>query len=305
MPPSGGHGLNTAVQDAYNLCWKIAAVLQGAASDALLDSYAAERRPVAERTVASAFSNWQNARLMGAALEYGGGRSKEEMWESLHLLWSGEGQKAGQLRANLSTALVASLTTYNHLNVNFGYAYQAGAVVGADSPDPESLDEIQIYRPSTQPGHSVPNAIVEDAHGPSLLADELGGGHFTLIAGEEGQAWCEAASVVAARRGLKLKAFTLGATSGDRLDMRREWERQREFGKTGAVLVRPDRFVAWRCLEGAAEPEKVLEDALSLILGGNRTNLTNGETPAGVMVENGKNRTALRSGIPVGGMIDG
>ncbi|AHG64586.1 FAD-dependent oxidoreductase [Advenella mimigardefordensis] len=46
-PPTGGQGLNTSVQDAYNLGWKLAAVLRGA-PDRLLDSYEAERRPVAE-----------------------------------------------------------------------------------------------------------------------------------------------------------------------------------------------------------------------------------------------------------------
>lgn len=45
-PPTGGQGLNTSVQDAYNLGWKLAAVVQGACDD-LLDSYEEERRPVA------------------------------------------------------------------------------------------------------------------------------------------------------------------------------------------------------------------------------------------------------------------
>src|SRR5690606_14649361 len=44
---TGGQGLNTGVQDAYNLGWKLAAALRGARED-LLDSYEAERRPVAE-----------------------------------------------------------------------------------------------------------------------------------------------------------------------------------------------------------------------------------------------------------------
>ena len=46
-PPTGGQGLNTSVQDVYNLGWKLAAVLSGA-PDRLLDSYESERRPVAE-----------------------------------------------------------------------------------------------------------------------------------------------------------------------------------------------------------------------------------------------------------------
>ncbi|AZF26282.1 FAD-dependent oxidoreductase [Pseudomonas sp. R2-60-08W] len=45
-PPTGGQGLNTSVQDAYNLGWKLAAVLAGA-PETLLDTYEAERRPVA------------------------------------------------------------------------------------------------------------------------------------------------------------------------------------------------------------------------------------------------------------------
>ncbi|MCX5515929.1 monooxygenase [Kaistia algarum] len=51
-PPTGGQGMNTGVQDAYNLAWKLALVVKGSASPALLDSYEAERRPVAADVVA-------------------------------------------------------------------------------------------------------------------------------------------------------------------------------------------------------------------------------------------------------------
>ncbi|GAA1070020.1 FAD-dependent monooxygenase [Kitasatospora arboriphila] len=50
-PPTGAQGMNTGIQDAYNLAWKLALVLRGAAGDALLDSYGAERRPVGEEVV--------------------------------------------------------------------------------------------------------------------------------------------------------------------------------------------------------------------------------------------------------------
>ena len=46
--PAGGQGLNTGIMDAHNLGWKLALVASGRAPDALLDSYGAERRPVAE-----------------------------------------------------------------------------------------------------------------------------------------------------------------------------------------------------------------------------------------------------------------
>ncbi|GGC83462.1 3-(3-hydroxyphenyl)propionate hydroxylase [Chelatococcus reniformis] len=51
--PAQGHGMNTGLQDAFNLAWKLALVCQGRCSDRLLDSYEAERRPVAERVAAS------------------------------------------------------------------------------------------------------------------------------------------------------------------------------------------------------------------------------------------------------------
>ena len=57
MPPTGGFGLNTGVQDVHNLVWKIAAVLRGNADAALLDSYHDERQPLAEITTRNALAN--------------------------------------------------------------------------------------------------------------------------------------------------------------------------------------------------------------------------------------------------------
>ena len=54
MPPYGGFGGNTGVQDAHNLTWKLAAVCGGDAPDALLDTYESERAPIAELTVGQA-----------------------------------------------------------------------------------------------------------------------------------------------------------------------------------------------------------------------------------------------------------
>ncbi|WP_332839845.1 FAD-dependent monooxygenase [Methylobacterium sp. Leaf118] len=51
-PPTGGQGMNTGIQDAYNLAWKLALVLKGASPDSLLDSYEAERRPIGADVVA-------------------------------------------------------------------------------------------------------------------------------------------------------------------------------------------------------------------------------------------------------------
>ena len=56
VPPNGGYGGNTGVQDALNLAWKLAAVIKGEAGEALLDTYDAERRPLARLTVEQAYT---------------------------------------------------------------------------------------------------------------------------------------------------------------------------------------------------------------------------------------------------------
>ena len=58
MPPTGGFGGNTGIQDAHNLAWKLAFVLDGAAGNGLLDTYDAERRPVGEFTVEQAYTRY-------------------------------------------------------------------------------------------------------------------------------------------------------------------------------------------------------------------------------------------------------
>jgi 2-polyprenyl-6-methoxyphenol hydroxylase-like FAD-dependent oxidoreductase len=58
VPPTGGFGGNTGVQDAANLAWKLARVLKGEAGESLLDSYEAERLPVAELTVGQAYARY-------------------------------------------------------------------------------------------------------------------------------------------------------------------------------------------------------------------------------------------------------
>lgn len=73
-PPFGGHGLNTGIGDAVDLGWKLAAVLDGWASDTLLDSYAAERRPVQDRVIVEASRNMQTLapELVSEALDAAG-----------------------------------------------------------------------------------------------------------------------------------------------------------------------------------------------------------------------------------------
>ena len=91
-------------------------------------------------------------------------------------------------------------------------------------------------------------------------------GRFLLIAGEEGAAWCAAARGVAAEQGLPLDAVRIGHAAGDYRDPRCAWLARRDVGPRGAVLVRPDRFVAWRSHGESPDPNGVLETVFHQIL---------------------------------------
>jgi 2,4-dichlorophenol 6-monooxygenase len=265
MPPSGGHGLNMAVHDSYNLCWKLAAVLEGHAEDALLDTYEAERKPVAHATVDSAYSNWQNAWRVAASFGFSPTQSADENWRNLRMQWA-TGPEGDAARHRAAQGISLQLTTYNHLNINFGYTYATGALVDDGVPAPASLDPIGDYRPSTKPGHSLPHVWLEDTRGRYSINERVGRGRFVLIAGEQGHAWVEAARKLAQERDLPLDAFTIGMHDGDHFDFRGEWLKRREFGPSGAVLVRPDHFIAWRAMDIDTNPEAALTSALAKVL---------------------------------------
>jgi 2,4-dichlorophenol 6-monooxygenase len=156
---------------------------------------------------------------------------------------------------------------FDEHNVEYGYTYASDAIVADGTPPPASPDDVRVYVPSTRPGHPLPHAELEDADGGRLaLMDLVRAGHFLLIAGEDGAAWCEAAAKLATELGVPLDAVRIGHLDGDYRDPRSAWLRQREITRAGAVLVRPDRFVAWRSLGAAADPAAELASALTQVL---------------------------------------
>ena len=66
--------------------------------------------------------------------------------------------------------------------------------------------------------------------------------------------------------GVPLDAVRIGHLDGDYHDPRCAWLRHRQIASDGAILVRPDRFIAWRCPAGSGKPRAVLAAALSQIL---------------------------------------
>ena len=265
-PPTGGLGLNSAIQDAHNLCWKLAAVLAGDASPTLLDSYEAERRPVDERNCQRSLENAVNYFSIGPALGVSPENSAEENMVQLRRMWSGRPDDA-EHRSSALRAIRAVSMDVGELNVEYGYSYESAAVVPDGSPAPVPIEDVRVYEPSTRPGAPLPHAWIDDEDGNRrAIKDLVAPGRFLLIAGEDGHAWCEAARQLAAEAGVPLDALRIGHLDGDLYDPRCTWLRHRQIASDGAVLVRPDRFIAWRGATASEDARGALANALSQIL---------------------------------------
>jgi 2,4-dichlorophenol 6-monooxygenase len=175
--------------------------------------------------------------------------------DQLRRMWSGQPEDAGH-RSGVLRAMRAQSMELSELNVEYGYCCQSAAVVPDGSTEPAPVDDIRVNQPSTRPGSP-----------PPPVKDLLAPGRFLLIAGEDGQAWYEAARQLAAEADVPLDALRIGRLDGDYHDPRCAWHRYRQNASDGAIVVRPDRFIAWRYPAAASDPRAVLTAALSQILG--------------------------------------
>jgi 2,4-dichlorophenol 6-monooxygenase len=264
-PPTGGLGLNSAVHDVHNLCWKIAYVLNGVAAPDLLDTYHPERFPSVERNTWRSVENALNHLAVVAALGIAPDRSPEQCRANALELWQ-DGPAGEARRAAVRRAVASQSMEFKEHNVEFGFRARSTAVVDDGTPEPSTVDDIRVYVPSTHPGSPLPHAYVQQGDVTLPLRAVAPPDSFLLIAGEAGQAWCDAAIKAAAERGVNLTAVRIGHVDGDWLDPRLAFVQVREYGPEGAILVRPDRVVAWRSMAASPTPDAAIAAALDQVL---------------------------------------
>jgi 2,4-dichlorophenol 6-monooxygenase len=261
-PPTGGLGLNCGVQDAHNLAWKLAAVLHGRASDALLDSYETERRPIAAFYTAHSLENAGRHAPIGTALGLGPAVTEEEGWAQIGVFASDtvEGERR---RAQVAAAVAANANDYSQLNVEAGFCYEAGALIPDCTPLPDGHASPIDFRPVTRPGHHLPHVWLRHVGAtPVSTLDLVDPNAFTLFVGEGAAlAWRDAATAAHEASG-----FPVTLVSVPEADT--EWAAVREVTASGAVLVRPDRKVGWRVASAPQDPSAALSEAVAAILDG-------------------------------------
>ncbi|MCM2387229.1 FAD-dependent oxidoreductase [Streptomyces albipurpureus] len=213
MPPTGAFGASTGIQDVYNLAWKLALVLEGHAGAGLLETYDAERRPVAQETVKQA--------MLRFAVR--------------------EGKQFGDVADEL----------LDETTMTFGYCYPAGAFIAGEGA-PDRLIE-DPGNPSGRPGSRAPHLVLDGPTGALSTVDLFGKGFVLLADPAGARWAGTEVDKAARDLGVALSLRTIGPASGtgpgDRAGLTdREGLFHRRYGLPpgGAALVRPDGFVCWR-----------------------------------------------------------
>jgi putative polyketide hydroxylase len=223
FPPTGGLGVNTGLQGMHNAMWKLAYFVHGMAGWPLVETYDRERRPVAVQVTNQSLQNSINVARINAAATYGGesGLSAEEI-------------------------VVASRRYGNHLGVEFGAAYGSSAVVPDGTHPPAVEDGYSDYVQCATPGCRAPHVWLGRPD-EELSTLDLVGTAFTLLAGSNGDAWRTEAAGAARDLGIRIDSYVVG---GPGLHDRGGFAPAYGLQSDGAVLVRPDGYVAWRSASG-------------------------------------------------------
>lgn len=270
-PPSSGLGSNTSIQDAHNLAWKLAFVLRGHAGPGLLESYDEERAPVGKQIVERANQSRFDYALLKACFQ---SESTESPIEEGLARLRDPGPEGVASRQALREALALKGVEFNGHGTELNIRYHSTAVV----PDPGAVDEHWVrdralyLQATTRPGAKLPHTWLVDARGRRISTlDVTGHGRLTLLTGLAGAAWARAVERLALPF---LDCVTIGAEGA--ADPYCSWPGRREVEEGGALLVRPDGYVAWR--HHAALPD---DDALAELRGALRTVLHTNRTTVG------------------------
>ncbi|WNV83533.1 FAD-dependent oxidoreductase [Umezawaea sp. Da 62-37] len=231
VPPTGGFGLNTGLADAHNLAWKLAAVLQHRAGPALLDTYETERLPIARSTLDQAVLR---------------GHYRELHWDV----------SPARAEDRAAVGMEALLVT------TFGYQYNSTAVLDP-RPTPPSTEHVEQILDGS-PGTRVPHVRLR-RNGREISTVDLSAGTFTLFASSEATSWSAAAKAVATETDIPIQTCVIGPT-GDTEDPANTWPTTSGTGSHGALLTRPDGFVAWRTTTSSPAPEHILREVIDHLL---------------------------------------
>lgn len=265
-PPTNGLGSNTSIQDAFNLAWKLALVINGQASSTLLESYDAERSPVAEQIVKRANKSLGDFPPILQALGLFDTKDPAQMNQNMAARKESTPNAADQ-RAALIKAIDSTHYVYNAHGVEMNMRYDSKAVVSDGTEDPGFKRDGELYHEhSSRPGAPIPHAWLQKGKDTVSTLDLCGQGEFSIITGTGGESWIDAAQTAAQELGIPINVHVIGPGKLVE-DPYGDWARLREIEEDGALLVRPDFIVGWRSHSITENITANLIKAITQILG--------------------------------------
>jgi len=240
MTPTGGFGGNTGIQDAHNLAWKLACVLQGTAGPGLLDTYDAERQPAGMQAIEQAYNRYV-------------------------------------LRSDPDLGTEGMQPAIPDMHVEFN-RYRSRAVIADPDIADDGAPDIDPRRSNALPGTRAPHVGLQRGALRISTLDLYGRG-FVLMCGPDGENWLAAAEKAGAAAGVPIAAYRVGEPESGlpladlaphrvRLSTLFSVPFPEAYGieASGAVLVRPDGYVAWRQRRYKADAAEALTRALTAVL---------------------------------------
>lgn len=259
-PPSNGLGSNLAIQDAYNLAWKLALVVGGKADRSLLATYDEERVPCGRRAVERSTKSLGANASVSQAL----GLTGEEVCSVGDVK-----PREDEQQRRLHEAVADGKYNFNAHGVEMNEVYSSAAIIcNGTSPPQEKLDKDIYYLPSTRPGSHLPHAWLQVRGRKASTLDIVGKGRFALLTGIGGDVWIKAAADAAQTFEIVIEPRMI-APGTEITDLYGEWLAVREIDSAGCLLIRPDAFIAmrqWRSVP-AEEAREIMTKAVAAILG--------------------------------------
>ena len=265
-PPSNGLGSNTSIQDAFNLAWKLAFVLKSTAGPALLDSYQAERAPIAKQIVTRANRSIEEFGPIFKALGLLDSIDPVKMQQNMDARCNNTGA-AEEQRVAIRKAIADKVYEFDCHGVEMNQRYRSGAAITDGQAEPAFTKDPELHCQQTSwPGARLPHAWVFSANGEKLSTLDLAGhGKFTVLTGIGGRGWIEAARTVGKEFGIDIVAHLIGPRQNWQ-DFTGDWANMREIRDSGVLLVRPDHHIAWRSEAIVDDPAADLRRVLTAIL---------------------------------------
>ena len=248
IPPWGALGLNTGIQEAHNLIWKLGIAIRSGQPESyntLLDTYEQERRPIAQRVARTSLYNLiSHSSVADRALDISPENDKESNIKSLQSFFDAADHDGESKRQAVERAQEILKGEFHALGAEIGWFYPNVDPEGERVPSdhggqllPNGEFDCLNYHPSVIPGHHLPHAWLAKNGTVVSMRDLIAKDKFLLLTSNSDHV-----------RNLESSLVQLEVVGGDAgwRDVTGQWAEYSGINGAFSIVVRPDGIIAWR-----------------------------------------------------------